>query len=608
MLTLITTCACTWSALRLPPSPAVIVQSHHALRAAAVVASELKVMSFGPTATPGAENTLEARLAALARIAESGGYALPSAQLGHDVSLVRWATRQRTLHRQGSLAQDVIDRLDQVGFVWDPLQHQWELKLEELEIFYNEHGHCNVPSTHERSALAAWTSRQRQLQRKGELPAARREALLNLSFEFDPMAARWEERLAVYSAALGAGSPVPEPLRRWAARQRDARAAGQLASERVAALHELPGWAWTPPSAQRPSALRRLGTRLAKEIGGAAGARAPPAATTAATTPAPAAAATIASASSVTSCYPRCSSVGRALVVSVGAGRGGAAAELLDARESLRGLGYTVRTVENPSASELHASLVAHALEAGWEQHASSVVAIMAHGFEGSVRGQDEQLASLRRLFARLGPSAAPGLQGKPKIFLVQACRTGERPFFEDEQPWEAARASEAADDAALRGAERAEEAEADVTTEAAEAAEARAPTEVDVAAHVHVRGEGRRLCEEHDFLWGYATTPGTVAYRGALFAAFRRVVEEHGGETSWLELLQHTNERLSAWSAARPAGQPLPSMDIRSTCRGAAFAPSDLVDHELQLTEAVVQPASSSSSSRRAAGCSFQP
>ena len=83
-----------------------------------------------------------------------------------------------------------------------------------------------------------------------------------------------------------------------------------------------------------------------------------------------------------------------------------------------------------------------------------------------------------------------------------------------------------------------------------------------------------------HDFLWGFATVPGSVAFRGALFAAFRRVVAEHGAGASWLNLLQLTNEQLCAWSAER-LGQPLPSMEISSTCRGAAFGPADLVvDH----------------------------
>ena len=45
----------------------------------------------------------------------------------------------------------------------------------------------------------------------------------------------------------------------------------------------------------------------------------------------------------------------------------------------------------------------------------------------------------------------------------------------------------------------------------------------------------------------------------------------------SWLELLQRTNERLCAWSAARPEALQFPSMEIKSTCRGAPFGPADL-------------------------------
>ena len=93
------------------------------------------------------------------------------------------------------------------------------------------------------------------------------------------------------------------------------------------------------------------------------------------------------------------------------------------------------------------------------------------------------------------------------------------------------------------------------------------------------VEGDGggsARLSIEHDCLFGYATSPGNVAYRGALFRAFREVVAEQGMWTSWVELLHLCNARLSSWSGA--AGQPLPSMEIASTLRGAAFAPADLV------------------------------
>ena len=57
----------------------------------------------------------------------------------------------------------------------------------------------------------------------------------------------------------------------------------------------------------------------------------------------------------------------------------GAARELEDAREALLKLGYTVVTVENPNAGQLEAALDAHR-EADWAAHASSVVALMAHG------------------------------------------------------------------------------------------------------------------------------------------------------------------------------------------------------------------------------------
>lgn len=146
----------------------------------------------------------------------------------------------------------------------------------------------------------------------------------------------------------GSGRKLPEPLRLWAARQRASYREGRLSPERAEALLQLDGWAWTPLAARGPSALRRLRERLHREVSTSeeqeevysAGAREP-------------------------HCYPRCASVGRALIVSVGARREYAAAEMVDAREALRALGYTVTTVQNPSASELRAALIAHATRDG---------------------------------------------------------------------------------------------------------------------------------------------------------------------------------------------------------------------------------------------------
>ena len=200
--------------------------------------SELRVKTYSPTAKPIAA-TLRSRLQALRALSEAHGIAHPSAD-NASPSLIRWAARQRRLYKQGTLPADIVDALDALDFVWDPLQAAWDARFEELELFYDEHGHCNLPSEYAPSpALPGWVNRQRQLHRKGTLQPKRRDALVALDFIFDPQAARFEERLAQYSAAEKSKRVMPEALRQWAARQRRTHAAGQLPPERAEALMQV---------------------------------------------------------------------------------------------------------------------------------------------------------------------------------------------------------------------------------------------------------------------------------------------------------------------------------------------------------------------------------
>ncbi|EOD22951.1 Hypothetical protein EMIHUDRAFT_46552, partial [Emiliania huxleyi CCMP1516] len=106
----------------------------------------------------------------------------------------RWASRQRMLRRTGALSDSMVDELDELGFVWDPLMHAWEQRLEELEAFAAENGHASPPVDYAQSpGLPAWVARQRVLHKRGELLSARREALEQLGFEFDPSSAKWEQ-------------------------------------------------------------------------------------------------------------------------------------------------------------------------------------------------------------------------------------------------------------------------------------------------------------------------------------------------------------------------------------------------------------------------------
>ena len=128
-------------------------------------------------------------------------------------------------------------------------------------------------------------------------------------------------------------------------------------------------------------------------------------------------------------------------------------------------------------------------------------------------------------------------MAGKPKIWLVQACRRGES------QLTQGRRAT-----AARRGAGGSEADGATAPIACAETVGAAAATGETWQDGLPPE-DNAVLCEEHDHLWGYAATPGSPAYRGAMFGAFRRVAEARGETESWLALLQHTNELCAATS-----------------------------------------------------------
>lgn len=49
----------------------------------------------------------------------------------------------------------------------------------------------------------------------------------------------------------------------------------------------------------------------------------------------------------------------------------------------------------------------------------------MAHGLEGHLEGEDEQMVDLENLFEVLNNKNCQALRAKPKVYIVQACRGG---------------------------------------------------------------------------------------------------------------------------------------------------------------------------------------
>lgn len=84
--------------------------------------------------------------------------------------LARWVKRQRhqrVLQKRGdprsSCTPERVALLDSLGFVWDSHEVSWLQRLDELQAYKKENGHCLVPSTFPKNAqLATWVKCQRR--------------------------------------------------------------------------------------------------------------------------------------------------------------------------------------------------------------------------------------------------------------------------------------------------------------------------------------------------------------------------------------------------------------------------------------------------------------
>jgi hypothetical protein len=87
-----------------------------------------------------------------------------------------WVTNQR--RRKALLPLGRERRLDAIGFIWDPRDHNWERGFIALLTFKRREGHCRVPHFHVEGKyrLGRWVSTQRA---KRNVMSAERMARLN---------------------------------------------------------------------------------------------------------------------------------------------------------------------------------------------------------------------------------------------------------------------------------------------------------------------------------------------------------------------------------------------------------------------------------------------
>jgi superfamily II DNA or RNA helicase len=102
---------------------------------------------------------------------------------------------KRRQYLLGKLSPDRIARLESIGFEWAPNASDWEKMFEDLKTYKHNHGDCRVPISYSfNKPLANWVSKQRKSYSEGKLSPDYITRLEELGFEWDLIAALWEDQ------------------------------------------------------------------------------------------------------------------------------------------------------------------------------------------------------------------------------------------------------------------------------------------------------------------------------------------------------------------------------------------------------------------------------
>eukprot|EP00957_Ditylum_brightwellii_P173867 13236795-Ditylum_brightwellii.AAC.1 len=88
--------------------------------------------------------------------------------------------------KRNAVSSDRILKLNSIGFIWDPLEHAWIEKFNQLRAFKAQNGHCNVPrSDAQNVSLAQWVNKQRVLYKKNAVSSDHIQQLNSIGFVWD---------------------------------------------------------------------------------------------------------------------------------------------------------------------------------------------------------------------------------------------------------------------------------------------------------------------------------------------------------------------------------------------------------------------------------------
>jgi superfamily II DNA or RNA helicase len=139
----------------------------------------------------------EEMFAALVAYKQAHGDCNVPATWQENPKLVQWGHVQQRTYRKNTLSAERIQRLEEIGFVWERNESVWEEMFATLIRNKQTYGDCNVSARRETNPkFAQWCTTQRKMHKENRLQLERVQRLEQQGFVWDQLAARWNEMFA----------------------------------------------------------------------------------------------------------------------------------------------------------------------------------------------------------------------------------------------------------------------------------------------------------------------------------------------------------------------------------------------------------------------------
>ncbi|XP_030834961.1 caspase-7-like [Strongylocentrotus purpuratus] len=184
------------------------------------------------------------------------------------------------------------------------------------------------------------------------------------------------------------------------------------------------------------------------------------------------------------------------------------------------------------------------------------IFAILTHGEEGSIYGTDERLVKIEDIVGPFGSDRCPTLNGKPKLFFLQACR-GER--FDGGVEATDGTAVPPTDKAA--GEARAKDQEKPQVDEQDDDQLVNKMLKMDLDFTDSFASCRSKVPSQSDMLLAYATVPGFVSWRNSergswFIQALTETIIQHARDEDLLSMITMVNGKVARAFESSSAGR----------------------------------------------------